>query len=358
MVRFSLHIAASRAACSLFVADYEGLCDAPSRVAFVSMWEAALERANAAHSDNLEQIWSTVWGCIAASEARSLTYGLAPLDALRAFASLAPSESVGELLYAINQGEVAATLNSEALRKACKKRDKLLVATQGAELFSASLLPRLYCSAFVQGLEFLASALDCLRSVVGVKHAQSLQQAATPPSSPDPRRRASDGRHTSAAPAASPAASSTRDRALLRNVTSEGRAMQRRGSELEWLHATVAQLSPLVIGRLVAHRGFHSVADSQVRALSMTRPHPSHVPPGGCTSRAPPRCGRFGRSRTRSRRTRRRGRAGSCSASATWRSPPTTTSSSCTTPTSLASRCNPISQPPRSTFRSSPSDSS
>jgi glycerophosphoryl diester phosphodiesterase len=167
--------------------------------------------------------------------------------ALELYVQTQSPESAHVLLTRLTRLYTVAFNNAEGLRKLVKKYDKILHKFEyhhthpgKLKLLSPTLLPRLYASNFLLGLNMLEDSMTLMRTLL---HVVEVQQGVDDDADSD---------------------SDNRPFLMPRRVDSEAdhsHAVAKRLDEWDWLKRLVASLPDVVLPFLVAHRGFHSTRD-------------------------------------------------------------------------------------------------
>lgn len=241
--------------------DQKGLSPAAIEDLFIEKWRECLEAATGDFNRAVEELWHAVFTAI---DHLPESRGAVPDQALRLYMSTLSKDKVSELHLHLKQIHGAALLNSEALRKLVKKFDKQLTAeTPSQNSTSARLLPMVYSSSFCVGLPTLENGLTLIRQFLGFDGEDADEEAAK--HLEETRRRVRnlniDWTNVDFTD------QDTLDGGFLplKKRDSDAMLIEKRNSELRWLRSFVKEFPPSLIGKLVGHRGFHSVHDRSDR---------------------------------------------------------------------------------------------
>jgi len=173
-----------------------------------------------------------------------------------------------------------ALINAEALRKLVKKFDKMHYKLDShSYLLSAKLLPEVYASNFTGALASLEAGLAVLRMLLQIDEdddnslatAEDYADNVNENSETLPKAIRDENRRLRKLATMD---DDLRDVAVLsggyfgNKKDTDAELVKRRMKELQWLRQMIEGIDPAYIGKIVGHRGFHSIHDrSDVRPL-------------------------------------------------------------------------------------------
>lgn len=230
---------------------------------FVAHWTECLEKVVADFNSCVQKFWDSVFLGI---DHLPGSRGAVPDQALRLYLSTLSEDKVSEIHLQLKQLHGAALLNSEALRKIAKKFDKQHVpADPSGPTTSARLLPRIYSSSFCLGLPTLESGLLLIRNFLGFDGEDADEEEARHLEATRRRLRNLSVDWSNVNFNGDDSEMLEGGFLPLKKKDSDAVLIDKRNSELQWLRQFVQDFPPDLIGKLVGHRGFHSVQDKSDR---------------------------------------------------------------------------------------------
>ena len=256
MVKYGGHIEAVRegdnASTDLFLVSYNEIKDlifqSPSETEkingkqspFEAAWKESLSVAEADFQRANQQTWASIFQYLGQNaDAEKDVRGAHPGNALHILIDSVHPSKAQEILLRMTQIHRAAGINAEGLRKLVKKYDKYKQTT-----LSLTLLPALYTSTLYAGQQMLLDGIHMLRALLEESAGGNSDQLQTQKSNGNYKGFVPVYRHDS--------------------ETRHQQAAELRLGEFDWLKRLVNSIlesSPVLLPRMVAHRGFHHIKD-------------------------------------------------------------------------------------------------